>query len=69
MKPQYTFKNGDKVCVGFKCYQCLDGKLVEVLCFTNIAGEVSRTYYIPPGNDFTYEILGSNQDGPRTAAS
>ena len=57
--PDYTFSNGDKVCVGLRTFQCLDGELKEVISFANLPNEISRTFYIPPGQSFTYQIKES----------
>jgi len=53
-KPDYHFKNGDKVCIGFKIFQVLDGQLRQVMDFIDVDGQ--ETYYIQPGKSFTYVV-------------
>lgn len=52
-KPDYTFKNGDKIVIGLQCYQVLDNQLVKVLDWYEPSGDL---YYIKPGTTFTYQI-------------
>lgn len=53
-KPDYQFKNGDKVCIGFHIFQVLDGQLRRVMDFIDVEGQ--KTYYIEPGKSFTYVV-------------
>jgi hypothetical protein len=50
----YTFKNGDKVVIGLKIYQILDFELKHVADFIDVDGQ--ETYYIKPGETFTYLV-------------
>jgi hypothetical protein len=52
-KPDYTFKNGDKIVIGLQCYQVLDNQLIKVLDWYEPSGD---TYYIKPDTTFTYQI-------------
>jgi hypothetical protein len=54
IKPDYTFRNGDKIIIGFTCMQVLDGELKKVLDWYEPSGQ---TYYIKPGTTFTYQIV------------
>ena len=61
--PDYLFRDGDKVCVGLRTYQCINGELKEVMGFApTSSGDVSRTFYIAPGKPFTYQIKESNYE-------
>lgn len=51
----YIFNNGDKVCIGFKIFQVLDGQLRQVMDFIDIDGQ--KTFYIEPGKSFTYMVI------------
>jgi hypothetical protein len=51
----YVFKNGDKVCIGFKIFQVIDGQLRQVMDFIDIDGQ--ETFYIEPGKSFTYMVM------------
>lgn len=52
--PDYSFKNGDKVIIGFKIFQVLDNELKHVADFIEVEGQ--ETHYIQPGITFTYEV-------------
>ena len=53
-KPDYIFKNGDKVYIGFNIYQVLNDKLRRVMDFIDVEGQ--ETFYIEPDMSFTYGI-------------
>jgi hypothetical protein len=54
-KPDYTFKNGDTVAIGFDSYQVINGTLKKVIDYVPIEGQ--EHHYIKPGFMFTYKVL------------
>ena len=58
-KPDYTFKNGDKIVIGLQCYQVLDNQLIRVMDWYEPSGDLQ---YSKPGTEFTYQIKSLEQD-------
>ena len=58
-RPDYIFRNGDTVCVGFKTYQVLNGEMIRVMDFIPVDGQ--EHHYIKPGELFTYQVRSDDK--------